>query len=102
TIPDLRRAESGSRLFIADQVKEEGTYQLYKADSLVSLYAFNNNRSESDLTYASDSQLKAQFRGQKAELINTRSESVQKAIKTADGGTQLWKLCLILALLCLA
>ena len=101
-IPDLRQSESGSRLFIADQIREDGNYSLFKGDSLLAVYAFNDNRSESDLSYASEGELKNRFRGQKPDIFVPGRESVQNSIKAVNYGVQLWKLCLILALIFLA
>ncbi len=101
-IPDLRQVESSSWLFVSDQVKEAGNYQLLKADSLVALLSFNYNRGESDLSYASNSALEAKFQGKKIHLFDTSQGSIQSEVKAVNQGLQLWKLCLILALLCLA
>lgn len=101
-IPDVRQSDNSSRLFVADQIREAGNYQLIKADSLIAVLAFNYNRSESDLTYVDDSTLEGKFEGQKINLFNVSTGSIQSEIKAANQGLQLWKLCLILALLFLA
>jgi hypothetical protein len=102
TIPEIQQTESTTRLFIADQIKEEGIYDLNKGDSLLGKYAFNNSRSESDLTYLEDNVLKSHFAPDNVELFEPGRESIQNAIKATDEGIQLWKLCIILALLSLA
>ena len=102
TIPDLRQNETGTRLFIADQIREPGNYKLMKADSLLAFYAFNDNRRESDLSYAGEDDLKSQFAGTKPDIFKPGKESVKNAIKAVNYGVQLWKLCLILALIFLA
>jgi hypothetical protein len=101
-IPDLRRTETGTKLFIADQVREAGTYNLEKGDSLVAAYSFNTNRNESDLSYTSEQELKRAFPGTRVKLFQPGGESVQEAIKAVNKGVQLWKLCLILGLISLA
>jgi len=101
-IPDTRQNENGTLLFIADQVREQGNYSLLKADSLLALYAFNENRSESDMSYVSDQELRNKFPGMDMEVFKPGKESVDNAIKAANYGVQLWKLCLILALVFLA
>ena len=101
-IPDIRSSASGTRLFIADQIKEDGVYQLQKGDSGLWLFAFNDNRLESDLSYLSESDLKKQAPSNRLEIFNPQKGSMQNAIKAANNGVQLWKLCLILALVFLA
>ncbi len=102
TIPDLQQTENFTRLYIADQVREEGIYQLFKADSLIGVFAFNNDRSESDLSYATNEELETKFQKKKIEILNSGKEPLQNLIKAASWGTRLWKLCLILALIFLA
>ena len=101
-IPDLRQSETLSRIFIADQVKEPGIYELIEGGTILSNYAFNNNRIESDLSYLSEKEIKNIFPGAKAEVFSPGKEPVSDAIKAVNKGVQLWKLCLILALVCLA
>jgi len=101
-IPDLRQSETLTRIFIADQVKETGIYNLLKADSLIASYAFNDNRSESDLSYLSEKDIEASFQGTKVKIFTPGKESVSDTIKAVNKGVQLWKLCLILALVFLA
>ncbi|MFD2164040.1 BatA domain-containing protein [Paradesertivirga mongoliensis] len=97
-IPDMRSSENGTRLFISDQIKEKGLYQLLRGDSVLSMFAFNDNRLESDLSYLSKDELSRQFSDRKADIFDPGRGSIQNAIKAANNGLQLWKLCLILAL----
>lgn len=101
-IPDIRASDNGTRLFISDQVREKGTYQLLKGDSLLSVFAFNDNRQESDLSYLSKAELSKKFPARKVEIFEPGRGSVQNTIKAVNNGLQLWKLCLILALVFLA
>ncbi|WP_207421191.1 BatA domain-containing protein [Desertivirga brevis] len=101
-IPDLRQTESLTRIFVSDQVKEPGIYDLMKGDILLARYAFNDNRSESDLSYLSEKQLEGIFTDTKVKIFTPGKESVSDAIKAVNKGVQLWKLCLILALIFLA
>lgn len=101
-IPDVQQTENGTRLYIADQIREDGNYTLFKGDAKVSEFAFNDNRSESDLTYADDNSLKTALAGFKPEILNAKKGSIKNEVKSANDGTQLWKICLILALLFLA
>ena len=97
-IPDLRQNENFSQLYIADQIKQAGNYQLLKSDSLIAVLSFNEAGSESDMSYASDEQIKELFPKQKIEILNTDPGSLTNAVKSINQGTSLWKVCLILAL----
>lgn len=97
-IPDLRQNENLSQLYIADQVKERGIYQLLKNDSLITVLAFNDGGTESDMSYASDVQIREVFSNQKIDLLNTDSGHLKNTIKSIEQGTPLWKVCLILSL----
>ena len=101
-IPDLRQNENLSQLYVADQIKEIGNYRLLKNDSLLAVLAFNDTGVESDMSYATDRQIKSKFVNQKIDLINPDKGSMQNAVKSINQGTSLWKLCLLLALMFLA
>jgi hypothetical protein len=101
-IPDVRQSENATRLFVADQVKVAGNYELTKGDSVIANLSFNDSGSESDLSYLSDKELLDQFDKNKPVIINASEGSLQNEVKSANQGTQLWKLCLILALVFLA
>jgi len=101
TIPDIIHTGDRTRLYIADQIKKPGIYRLLKGDSVLNAFAFNLNRSESDLSYATDKLLKKELSGNPLTIIDTGAGSVQNEIKARQRGVELWKLCLILALFCL-
>ncbi|RYE08279.1 MAG: hypothetical protein EOP44_02885 [Sphingobacteriaceae bacterium] len=102
-IPDVRREEGKTQLYVADQIRETGNYKLVLKDSVLAQIAFNDNRQESDLNYLIDNELKQKFRSIKTvSLLPAGKVSLAKQIAAINSGVQLWKLCLILALLCLA
>ena len=101
-IPDFRKTETGRRLFISDQGIRAGIYKLTSGDSLLAKVAFNDNRSESDLSYLDDAQLKEIFRGESFKLFESGTKSLSSEIKAVNFGMQLWKLCLILSLVSVA
>jgi hypothetical protein len=100
-IPDTRQQDGNTMLFLADQIQQPGTYNLMKLDSLVSVIAFNNNRLESDLTYLNKAELK-QIVPNDTEIIQPGKASLQATVGDANFGVQLWKLCIILALIFVA
>lgn len=98
-IPDLRQNENFSQLYIADQIKQSGNYQLFKSDSLMAVLSFNDAGTESDMSFASGREIESKFPGQNIDLIEPESASIQNEIKSINQGLSLWKVCLILALL---
>lgn len=101
-IPDLRQNENVSQLYVADQIRQTGNYQLLKNDSLLNILSFNDPGPESDLNYASDRVIEAKFPGQQIDIITPKPGSMQGAVQSINQGTSLWKLCIILALIFLA
>ena len=98
-IPEVRQVPGKTLLYIADQVKYPGFYDLLKAGELVTSYAFNENRAESDMHYASDQDLK-RLAGQNLTVINSRTAAAVPAVE--NNRTDLWKLCLVLCAVFLA
>lgn len=102
-IPDVRQVEGKTQLYIADQVRETGNYKLFLKDSLLAQIAFNDNRQESDLNYLKENDLHTLFNGIKSvSYLSAGKLSLTKQVAEVNSGVQLWKLCLILALLFLA
>lgn len=99
-IPEVRQVLGKTLLYIADQVKASGFYELKKADSLLSVYAFNDNRKESDMNYASRPQLEKIFGKKKVNISNSAASLSAGGIK--NNSTELWKLCIVLCAVCLA
>ncbi|MDT3402763.1 BatA domain-containing protein [Mucilaginibacter terrae] len=100
-IPDVRQQEGSTLLYLADQVQQPGTYQLKKQDSVAAVIAFNNSRKESDLTYLNKAELK-QLLPDDGTVIQTGKASLKDTIAQTNLGLQLWKLCIILALIFVA
>ena len=100
-IPDVRQQEGGTLLYISDQLQETGLYDLKKQDSLVSVMAFNDNRSESDMSYFTPADLD-KIVPHKSGVIEVGKNSLKDVVGQTNFGVQLWKLCIILALIFLA
>ncbi|HEY1024130.1 MAG TPA: BatA domain-containing protein [Sphingobacteriaceae bacterium] len=102
-IPEIRQTAGGSAVYVADQIRESGSYRLTRGDSLLALISFNDNRTESDLSYASDDELQAQFPASEVDLLTAEAESsIRNEVAASNFGTDMWKLCIILALVFLA
>jgi len=100
-IPDVRQQEGSTLLYVSDQLQEAGNYELKKQDSTLSILAFNDNRKESDMSYLDANQLKQVF-PQAGNVLQPGSGSIKGEVSDLNFGLQLWKLCIILALIFLA
>jgi len=101
-IPDINHRNGKTLLYVADQIKTSGFYNVNKADSTLAVVAFNDNRAESDMKYDSQSELESRFGSQKVHFIDAKKENISSAIAEKNNGTELWKLCLILSLIFIA
>jgi hypothetical protein len=97
-IPDVRQQEGSTLLFLSDEVQQTGNYNLQKQDSTVAILAFNDNRSESDLTYLTPADL-AKILPKSGSILLAGTASLKNAVTDINIGLQLWKLCIILALI---
>ncbi|MDB4926456.1 MAG: hypothetical protein JWR23_2512 [Mucilaginibacter sp.] len=100
-IPDIRQQEGSTLLYLSDQLQETGLYDLKKQDSIVSVMAFNDNRSESDMSYYTQAQLD-KIVPNKSNVIQAGNGSLKDIVSQTNFGVQIWKLCIILALIFLA
>ena len=100
-IPDVRQQEGSTLLYLSDEVQQTGTYNLQKQDSTIAVLAFNDNRSESDLTYLTPADL-AKIIPKSGSILQAGTASLKNAVTDINIGLQLWKLCIILALIFLA
>jgi hypothetical protein len=97
-IPDAKQEEGSTRLYIADQLQQTGIYDLKMQDSTVAVLAFNDNRSESDLSYLNGAEL-GKLVPQASPVLQAGKGSLKSAVTETNFGVQLWKLCIILALI---
>ncbi|MDB5142994.1 MAG: hypothetical protein JWQ66_1707 [Mucilaginibacter sp.] len=100
-IPDVRQQEGSTLLYVSDQLQETGNYELKKQDSTLSILAFNDNRKESDMSYLTGDNLKQIF-PQAGNILQPGQASIKGEVSELNFGLQLWKLCIILALIFLA
>ncbi|RYU92531.1 hypothetical protein EWM62_03615 [Mucilaginibacter terrigena] len=96
-IPDVKQQEGSTMFYLPGQLSETGIYDLKKQDSTAAVLAFNDNRTESDLSYLSTADLEKLF-PKNGTLLNANKLNAGPA----NSGLQLWKLCIILALIFLA
>ena len=97
-IPDVRQQEGSTLLYVSDQLNEPGIYSLRKQDSTLATLALNDNRAESDMSYFTAADLEKILPNAKP-LLTAGSDSLKSVVAESNFGTQLWKLCIILALI---
>ncbi|MBS7563768.1 BatA domain-containing protein [Mucilaginibacter sp. Bleaf8] len=100
-IPDVRRQEGSTLLYVADQIQQPGNYRVARQDSTIAITAFNNSRHESDLTYLNNADL-SKLSPKGSAVIQAGNGSLKGAVAETNFGLQLWKLCIILALIFVA
>lgn len=98
-LPDMRQKDGGTLLYFSDQVQEPGNYNLMKQDSILARLAFNNSRSESDLNYLTEKELKASMPVNDNLLVISGLQPSKSITAKTNMGPELWKLCLILSLI---
>ena len=88
-------------MYVHDQVRQAGTYQLQVNKQLLRPVSFNYDRKESDLR---PTEIDEVVRGLQvpADVVDSQSPDLTHAITRAQDGIQLWKYCILLALLFLA
>jgi len=100
-IPDVRQQEGSTLLYASDQVQQTGNYDLKRADSTIAVLAFNDSRSESDLSYFTPDDL-GKILPKSTTVLQAGKASLKNAVSEINIGLQLWKLCIILTLIFLA
>ncbi|CAN5125398.1 BatA and WFA domain-containing protein [soil metagenome] len=100
-IPDVKQQEGSTMLYLSDQLHDTGLYELKKQDTTLAVLAFNDDRSESDLSYFSSVEL-GSILPQAKSILQGGKGSLKGIVAEANFGLQLWKLCIILALVFLA
>ena len=97
-IPSVIVNQGRSVIDIRDQIKERGIYDLTLEDQTVHKMAFNYDRVESDVSYGDMDAIAAKI-SPSAEIISqTATANISQVIQNKKSGIQLWRWCLILAL----
>ena len=102
SIPDVRFAQGKTLIYTADQIKNPGFYNLKLNDSLLAVYSFNSNRSESDMHYLDKNALSNLAEKSNLKIYDTDKDAVKLISGQNQIGQTLWKLCLILSLIFIA
>lgn len=102
-IPEQRILGQQVMLNVAEQVRDDGFYQLFlQKDSVLARYGFNFDRRESDLKCLTTDELSKMTTKNINVLQTTAEANFSSVVGERNQGVVLWKWCLILALLFLA
>ncbi|MCF8464584.1 MAG: BatA domain-containing protein [Flavobacteriales bacterium] len=104
-IPERVSRAEGNGVYVHDQIRTDGHYLLLsgKGDTLKPL-SFNFNRAESDMNFLTAdefTELASELGITNLEIVEASTESLANQVREMNDGKQLWRLFLILALLCL-
>lgn len=101
-IPSQRPSGVGTDLFLGSAINKAGFYKLYSEavkDTLIA--GVNAARTESELQFGTKAALEDRLKPAKITWINEKSIA-QQGWQNAGAPFPLWKLCLVVALVCLA
>ncbi|TDO22983.1 BatA domain-containing protein [Pedobacter duraquae] len=101
-IPELRQVPGKTLVYTADQIRQPGFFELRKADSLLSVFAFNQSRLESESRYAGSAELKKILPQKQVRFLDANQDALSFGDTAKNNSNELWKLCLILSIVFLA
>ncbi|NQU88270.1 MAG: BatA domain-containing protein [Mariniphaga sp.] len=93
------------RIGLENRIAESGFYTINSSEDLVSVLAFNYNRTESDLRYFETEELKDLISGisnSNISIIENTGSQFSEIFEKIQNGKQLWKWFIILALIFVA
>jgi len=101
-IPELRQVPGKTLIYMADQIRQPGFFELRKADSLLSIFAFNQSRLESESSFAGQAALKKILPQKQVRFIDAGRDALSVGDSAKNNSNELWKLCLVLCIVFLA
>jgi hypothetical protein len=103
-IPEVRSINNNLRMFLHDQIDKAGHYPLIKGEDTLQTLSFNYDRIESFLELYPPDEIRSMINQNGQNNINifeTGTVSFDKQMELFRGGRQLWRLFIVLALVCL-
>lgn len=98
-IPAVSTIGNNNVMDVRNQIKESGQYSLNLEDRAIETFAFNYDRTESEVTYGDLNTIGAQM-SDKVEILNdVAMANISDFISQRTEGIKLWRWCLILGLL---
>ena len=104
-IPENRMIDLQPTIFVHDQVKQAGNYELYAGIEKIASISFNYDRKESNLSRYSSDELVSFYEKSNLKnfsLIDVGNKDITKILADIGTGKKLWKWCILLVLIFLA
>ena len=100
-IPGARSGPAGTTIFMHDQLRKAGFYDLRAGEQRLGTYAFNYDRQESDPAIYEPGELQEMIPGERKGMfvLDNKEKPVAQSVSELGKGRELWKACLWLALL---
>lgn len=101
-IPGYRSHNGQTELFVQDQIKEAGNYEVFLDNKVLSAFSFNYSRAESDLKTTTTEAIQTIIEENNLTsfgIVLGESEQLIQQIEELDEGKKLWKILIFLALL---
>lgn len=100
-IPALRRSGNKVEINVSPYSNNAGIYTIQNTPN-GQMLALNYDRSESDLQFYSEKELKEMYSDQNIRIISNAAQNIAGTVIQLNEGKTLWKICIILALAFLA
>lgn len=100
-IPQVRNTGNATEINMSRYADRSGIYTIQSGDAEERI-ALNYDRSESDLSCFTPGDLSAKYNTKNIAVISNPDKNLTDLVAGMQGGTPLWKLCIILALVFLA
>ena len=101
-IPEHRNRDNQLEVLFHNQIKQAGSYHLFRNKQAIADVSFNYDRNESGLDFYSNDELTKQIKDNQltnVKLVETKNKHLGELIKEINQGIKLWKLFVFLTLI---
>lgn len=98
-IPENRSVGNSVLLRVNNTLESDGHYSINSNNNELGIAAFNFDRTESNLKFASKDEIATTFNKKNQLILDNTKANLSAAIKQIKDGVLLWKICVILSLL---
>jgi len=101
-IPTKNISNRGIQINFSGQILNDGHYLILNEDTTIASMAFNYDRKESDLRYFDKNELQNKIEAtqlKNAQVVQNAEKNFSEIFDEIQNGKQLWKWCILLALL---
>jgi len=101
-IPSKNISNRGTQIEFPGQIQNDGHYLILNEDTIIASMAFNYDRKESDLRYFNENELQDKIeisQLKNAYVVQNSGNNFSEIFDEIQNGKQLWKWCILLALL---